>query len=227
MPLPPETYGAYDQRLVTYYSRRAPEYEQIYYRDDPERQAELAAESARLVELTRGKEVLDLACGTGYWLERIASSAAGVIATDVAGPMLAQARRQNLVCPVDFVRADLRWPPFAAGSFDVVSLGFWFSHHPKQDYGELFDGLTRLLRPSGRVWMIDNNPSAEGRTHDPVGFDGEGNKYIRRRLDNGEEHVILKNYFSEGDLRDIFSARFEIVRVTYGKHYWSVELAVG
>ncbi|HEY6168738.1 MAG TPA: class I SAM-dependent methyltransferase, partial [Verrucomicrobiae bacterium] len=56
-------------QLAEYYARRAGEYERIYAK--PERQADLAALRARLAEAFRGRRVLEIACGTGYWTEVI------------------------------------------------------------------------------------------------------------------------------------------------------------
>jgi len=84
--------------------------------------------------------------------------------------------------------------------------------------------MASLAGPDGRIWMIDNNPTAEGDTRDPVGYDKFGNHYTRRKLDDGQEYVILKNYFGEAELREILGVRFHIERLTYGECYWSVVL---
>ena len=211
-----------DSELLKYYRNRAPEYEQIYYRDAPQRQAELAAEGDRLQQLTTGKTVLDLACGTGYWLQRMSQTAAGIVAADISPEMIREARRKSYGCPVDFVRADLNQVPLAGRGFDVVALGFWFSHHPLQDYDRLFDIIEELSAPHGVIWMIDNNPPAEGLSHNSVGTDAHGNNLIKRRLDSGPEYLIIKNYFDEPQLRTVFAERFRIERLTYGVCYWSV-----
>ena len=52
-----------DLTLLDYYARRAEEYEQIYQK--PERQAKLALLKACLVKLLAGRDVLEVACGTG------------------------------------------------------------------------------------------------------------------------------------------------------------------
>lgn len=44
-----------DQDTIEYYRLRAPEYEQIYFRDDPRRRRELEAEAERLAELATGR----------------------------------------------------------------------------------------------------------------------------------------------------------------------------
>ncbi|MCK4574196.1 MAG: methyltransferase domain-containing protein [candidate division Zixibacteria bacterium] len=213
-------------RLRKYYAERAPEYEQIYFRDVPERRRELADETVRLQKIARERNVLDIACGTGYWTSRMSQTARSIIAADISPEMLAEARAKEYHCPIDFVRCDLNRLPFAENSFDLITLGFWFSHQPRQSYEALFDSLIPLLTDTGLIWMIDNNPPAEGPDHESSGTDSQGNNLKKRRLDNGMEYIILKNYFVEDELRAIFSPRFHLKRLTYGDCYWSALLTI-
>src|SRR5262245_51295140 len=76
--------------MAAYYAQRALEYERIYHK--PERQADLQ-ELHNLVERTfAGAAVLEVACGTGYWTEVLARSAASVTAVDINEEVLAVAR---------------------------------------------------------------------------------------------------------------------------------------
>lgn len=210
--------------MIEYYDRRAPEYEQIYYRDIPPRRLEIDHEAERLTELVRNCQVLDLACGTGYWTEVMSKSAAHITASDISAGMIDQAGEKQYQTKVDFVRADLYHPPFREKSFDVLTLGFWMSHHPKPNYEILFEPLTALVKPDGLIWMIDNNPPAEGAQQDSIGSDRAGNNFKTRLLDNGDEFTILKNYFSEDDLQKILTPAFDILKIIFGKYYWSVQL---
>lgn len=211
--------------LINYYSLRAPEYEQIYYRDIPAKRKELAAESERLRNLVEGKTVLDLACGTGYWTEVIAERADFVIASDISAEMIAEARKKKYGQAPGFVRADLYRLPFAAAAFDIVTLGFWFSHEPRQNYDEFFERIKPLTKADGLIWMIDNNPPAEGPELQSVGSDEFGNNYKQRFLDSGEEFAILKNYFNADQLGEILSRHFGIRSLIYNECYWSVVLS--
>ena len=56
-----------DKETEEYYRLRATEYEQIYFREIPERRKEIDNEAERLRALVAGKTVLEMACGTGYW----------------------------------------------------------------------------------------------------------------------------------------------------------------
>ncbi|HUV30862.1 MAG TPA: class I SAM-dependent methyltransferase [Acidobacteriota bacterium] len=207
--------------LEPYYRARAPEYEQIYYRDIPDQRAELEAEAGRLQGLVTGKRVLDLACGTGYWTEVMAGSAAGITAVDISAEMLCEAAKKTYACPVRFVQGSLLDVPEDGGRYDVVTLGFWFSHQPRQEYDHLYDVITASLQPDGLAWLLDNSPPAEKSEADVVRVDEHGNSYKRRWLRDGREFVIIKNYFTRVQLEAAFSDRFDIRRLVYGRYYWS------
>jgi ubiquinone/menaquinone biosynthesis C-methylase UbiE len=215
-----------DDNIRDYYRQRAAEYEQIYYRDIPKRRQEIADEETRLKELTKGKTVLDTPCGTGYWTYAASQTAKAVVASDLLPEMITEAAAKPYPQPVQFVLSDLHHLPFADGSFDIITLGFWLSHHRRQDFENLFRSLGRIIKADGLVWMIDNNPPAEGPGNHSEGTDKFGNNLKKRFLNDGREYVIIKNYFSENELRKIFSSFFTIQRLTFGNYYWSAVLAM-
>lgn len=210
--------------LEQYYRARAPEYEQIYYRDMPERRQELSEEASRLADLVAGKSVLELACGTGYWTQVMSRTAASISASDLSEEMLGEARKKTYGIPVEFTRADLFEHSFPEKTFDVLALGFWYSHQPRQEFERLYDVLCAPLKPGGLIWMIDNNPPAEGPKLETAGTDDFGNNYKRRFLDSGEQYTILKNYFGRADLETLLSPHFVIKSLIHNKYYWSVVL---
>ncbi len=67
--------------LADYYRHRAGEYDAVYRK--PERQHDLARLRTLVPEATAGRRVLEIAAGTGYWTQVIATSAASVTATDL------------------------------------------------------------------------------------------------------------------------------------------------
>src|SRR5580693_10767322 len=80
--------------MAAYYAKRAATYEEIYQR--PERQDELLTLQVRVQELMEGHDVLELACGTGFWTEQIAATAKSVLATDINPEMIALAEAKQL-----------------------------------------------------------------------------------------------------------------------------------
>ncbi len=215
-----------EEETREYYRRRAAEYEQIYFREVPERRGEIDDEAAFVRELAGGAEVLDLACGTGYWTQIMAETADSIVALDLSREMLAQAGQKSYRKQPYFVQGELERLPLVDHGFDLVTLGFWFSHQPRQEYEPFLDRIVRLVRPDGRIWLIDNNPPAEGPTVDSAYVDDHGNNFKRRFLDTGEEFVILKNYFSRADLETIFGGRFQIERLIHRHYYWSILLSL-
>lgn len=213
-----------DKPTKEYYRLRATEYEKIYFREIPERRQEIDDEADRLRALVAGKNVLEMACGTGYWTKVMSETAAHVTASDLWPEMVAETRKKPFVGPVDLLVADMFTHQFPDAAFDTVAVGFWFSHQPKQEYQKFFDIIRRPLKPGGMIWLIDNNPPAEGTMHEFVRQDEHGNSFKRRYLENGEQHVILKNYFEESDLRATFEPSFELRSLIYKKYYWSIVL---
>jgi ubiquinone/menaquinone biosynthesis C-methylase UbiE len=213
-----------DKETEKYYNQRAPEYEQIYFRDDVARRKEIADESERLGRLATGRRVLELACGTGYWTEVMSATAVSIDAVDLSPEMLAVAQKKTYRCPVTFTQSDMQAYAAAAGAYDLVALGFWFSHQPRQEYQAFFDLIGRPLKPGGTIWMIDNNPPAEGPLSHHARVDTHGNNYKYRFLDNGEQYTILKNYFERAGLQNLFSPRFTVESLIHQRYYWSVVL---
>src|SRR3954468_16065949 len=80
--------------LATYYSKRAAEYEAIYQK--PERQSDLRELEHLLQEDLRGRDILEIACGTGYWTERVAPIANSIFALDINESVLQIAREKRI-----------------------------------------------------------------------------------------------------------------------------------
>ncbi len=78
--------------LIQYYADRAFEYEKTYQR--PERQEDIALLHSILKKLLKGHNVLEIACGTGYWTKTIASIANLVTATDINQEVLKIAKKK-------------------------------------------------------------------------------------------------------------------------------------
>jgi ubiquinone/menaquinone biosynthesis C-methylase UbiE len=101
--------------------------------------------------------VVDLGSGTGLLALSVAARARRVIAVDVSAPMLDRLRRhaeaQGL--SIDLVHGDMRRLPLPDESVDVVVSSYAF-HHLVDDGKELVAAEAyRVLRPGGRVVVVD------------------------------------------------------------------------
>ncbi len=187
-----------DTALKQYYAARAREYERIY--DKPERQADLAWLKALLPPLFAGRRVLEVACGTGYWTQYLAREARCIVAVDANAETLAVAAEKSWTAGrVDFCVADAYALPEELGMFDAAFAGFWWSHVPVRERPRFLGMLGRRLLPGAKVVFLDNR-LIEGSSAPISRRDEDGNTYQSRRLEDGSEHEVLKNFPGAADL---------------------------
>ncbi|NNE43353.1 MAG: class I SAM-dependent methyltransferase [Gemmatimonadetes bacterium] len=198
--------------MLEYYGRRAREYDRIYTR--PERQADLALLVDAVQEAVAGRAVVEIVCGTGWWTQKMAGHAASIVATDGSPEVLDVARARGL--PVEFREADAFRPDGIEGAFDTLVAGFWMSHVPRADVsGFLADWHARL--GAARVVLFDNR-YVEGRSSPVSRTDAAGDTYQRRRLDDGSEYEVRKNFPTADEIRSWVPGVNVIVQEL--EHYW-------
>jgi demethylmenaquinone methyltransferase/2-methoxy-6-polyprenyl-1,4-benzoquinol methylase len=200
--------------LVEYYRRRAAEYEAIYAK--PERQADLAVLRRAIPAMLRGARVLEIACGTGYWTQLVAGVAAEVVATDLAEEPMRIAQSKSYKKPPTFSFADAYVLPDFLGRFDGALAVFWWSHIPRQRIGEFLASLHARLEPGARVVLMDNR-FVEGSSTAISEIDAQGNTYQLRRLGDGSQLRVLKNFPSEAELRSHLPSSLNVQTLEY---YW-------
>lgn len=111
----------------------------------------------RALGVGRGSTVVDAGCGTGHGLARLARRVrpgGRVVGVDPSPAMLARARRRGLA-GVDLVEGDFAEValPVAEGTVDAVV--FSYSLSMSANPGALLDRATALLRPGGRLGVVD------------------------------------------------------------------------
>lgn len=133
------------EEMHAYYAARAPYYDAIYLK--PERRADIALLTSHLQSTFADLEVLEVACGTGYWTQRVAATARRVVATDATAEPLEFARIRPGNNEVRFELADAYALPVSLGMFNAAFAGLWFSHVPIRRRNQFFSSLHRRLRP--------------------------------------------------------------------------------
>lgn len=204
--------------LEHYYSKRAAEYEQIYQK--PERQRELEWLRGRVPALFGGHTVLEVACGTGYWTQFIARPARKVYACDINESVLEIAREKPIPTNrVSFFKADAVSLEGVPDGCDAAFAGFWWSHVKKSELSRFVRNLAAHLEPGSVVGILDNQ-YAEGSSTAISRRDAEGNSYQMRKLANGEEHEVLKNFPTAVELTDAVRPVAREAHLESLNYYW-------
>jgi SAM-dependent methyltransferase len=192
-----------DDDLKAYYASRAREYERVYGK--PERQADLARLRNVLPELLAGRDVLEIACGTGYWTQYVAARAKSVFVTDINEEVLELARRKSYPSGnVSFAHLDIYADEQPPGPFDAGLAAFWWSHVPRQELAVFLDHFHRRLEPGALVVYVDNRYVAGSSTPVSRG-DDFGNTYQLRSLEDGTHYEVLKNFPDKRELERVLS----------------------
>jgi SAM-dependent methyltransferase len=184
--------------LGEYYRERAAEYDAVYAK--PERQPDLARLKRLVPELVTGRQVLEVAAGTGYWTQYLATTAKSIMATDLNAETLAIAAQRDYGPAETSLRvADAYRLDAVPGEFDTVFCGFWWSHVPRADIKRFLAGVRDRAGPGARLILLDNR-YVEGSNH-PVARTGpDGDTYQQRGLADGREYEVLKNFPSRSQL---------------------------
>jgi ubiquinone/menaquinone biosynthesis C-methylase UbiE len=185
-----------------YYRERAGEYDDWWlrrgrYDHGEETNARWFSDAAEVqAALDRFKptgEVLELACGTGLWTERLVTHADRVTAVDGSPEMLELCRARVGGKRVEYVQADLfEWEP--ERTYDVCFFGFWLSHVPEERFEAFWEKVRRALKPNGRVFFIDSSrhdlaSAVDHRLSEP------DDPTMLRRLADGREYRIVKRFY--------------------------------
>lgn len=192
------------EHQIAYYRARASEYDEWFLRlGRYDRGAdwnaawfrEVAELEALLAHVQPAGDVLELACGTGWWTERLARTAATLTAVDASPEVIALNRQRLAGRPVSYHQADLfAWAP--PQQYDVVFFSFWLSHVPPERFAAFWALVGRALRPEGRVVFFDSYqaPPADGA-------DAAESLLSHRELKDGRAYTIVKVFYQPEPLR--------------------------
>ena len=193
-----------------YYDHRADEYDEWFYRrgryfrgDEATRTWFEEVEQVRSSFLDvpwRNARVLEMAPGTGIWSEWLIDQGAVLSVVDASSAMLGhlRARLGERVNDVNIEVADLfSWSP--PSTFDAVFFGFFVSHVPLVQLTQFFDVVASALRPGGHVAFIDSRRDATSTAVDHV-LPSVHDEVMIRRLNDGREFQIVKNFYSPQEL---------------------------
>ncbi|MBJ7359236.1 MAG: class I SAM-dependent methyltransferase [Nocardioides sp.] len=106
----------------------------------------------------RGRDVLDLGCGTGFHLPRFAGTAASVVGVEPHPDLVALARRRTRrLAHVTVTTGMAEAVPLPDASLDVVHARWAYFFGPGSEPG--LAELDRVVRRGGTALVVDNDPT--------------------------------------------------------------------
>lgn len=114
-----------------------------------------------LIANMRGKNLLDLACGTGRWLQKaLATGIDSGVGVDCSDAMLHVARAKPSV-QAKLIQADCLNLPFPSRCFDLLICSFALAHIT--DLQQMLRECVRVMKPDGELVVSDLHPEAFAR----------------------------------------------------------------
>lgn len=207
-----------EDEMIRYYAKRAYEYERIYQK--PERQEDLKQLQSTIAGSFEDRNLLEIACGTGYWTQFACKSAKSIVATDYNEAVIEIARKKDYGnCPISFVKTDAYGLDGVAGPFSAALVAFWWSHVPKSKIESFLKVLHSRLSNGATVIMIDNR-YVEGSSTPISRKDDEGNTYQLRKLYDGSVHEVLKNFPAPDDFVKLIEPVSDLPEFTELNYFW-------
>ncbi|MCH9692062.1 MAG: bifunctional demethylmenaquinone methyltransferase/2-methoxy-6-polyprenyl-1,4-benzoquinol methylase UbiE [Gammaproteobacteria bacterium] len=125
-----------------------------------------------------GQSILDIAGGTGdlsAHFSRIVGSQGKVVLADINASMLQVGRNRlmnrGVVGNLEVVQADAQYLPFAANTFDCITIAFGLRNVTDQNMA--LRSMLRVLRPGGRLLVLEfSKPQSPliGKVYDHYSF---------------------------------------------------------
>ena len=197
----------FKQEMASYYDERAREYDEIYqgkgpaipdpiaYKKDVKRIGEIVSSFGR-------GHLIDIGCGTGFWLPYYAQNCSQITLIDQSEKMLSECKRRvdelGVKSKCHFVQGDFFEIGFENCLFESALVGFLISHLTLEQEQLFFGKLKKILKPNGQLMLIDSAWSSKRQEYRKK----EG--MHERVLNDGRIFTIYKRYFDKSDIEGIF-----------------------
>lgn len=172
-----------------------------------------------LMAAATGHDVLEIACGTGYWTRYVAPVSRHTVAVDFSADMLAVARSNDLL-RVEFVEDDAyTLDRLGNRRFDCCYAMHWVSHVPLSRWNAFFESLHTRLKPGATVVLADDIRRLDDT--DPYYSKlADRDSYEIRQLPDGTVYEIVKTYFTPDMLRRLLAPFADKLVIEYERPRW-------
>jgi ubiquinone/menaquinone biosynthesis C-methylase UbiE len=164
----------------------------------------------KLIGDIKGKKILELGCGSGYWTRIFAKKGAKCLGVDIEETQLKIAIEEEKKTPlgITYLKADIsNLRILKSNSFDIVFMEFVLLEIPKISIiKKIFREAYRVLKKDGILFISEMHP------FDPI-LGGKD----RYELPNGF------NYFSSGSIFCSKATQLDKTTIKFRDHHWTFE----
>jgi SAM-dependent methyltransferase len=191
--------------MLEYYDVHANDYDLVY--SGQFRGSELVGADAypedtaalqRVIARSCTGTLLDVPCGTGFWLPSYSAGVERAVLIDQSERMLEKARSRAGALGVDdkctFLQGDVLRHAWDREEFDTMLVGFFLSHTDTADEAAFFGQVRRGLKRGGSVVVLDSIWNARRAEAIPK------ESIVSRASKDGRRFDVYKRYFDGSDI---------------------------
>lgn len=209
------------QKVVNYYAERVAIYDETAGYNDKVAEKLRTPIKERYRKLFAGHEILEIACGSGYWTRVIGEVAKSVLAIDINSSMINLARKRcRRLHNVKFHLSDAFTLQGVPDHFTAAFAIWWWSHMPKSEIRTFLTALHSKLVPGALVLFTDQLPGADF----PRRIDADGNNIEYRSLQDGRIFEVVKNHPTATELAEVLGTVADQIKYVEHTHEksWTV-----
>jgi len=207
-----------NQQVAKYYALLGEALEDKYL--EPDMDEDIDDMSIHLGSVLAGHTVLELGCGTGFWTEVAAESAASVLAVDINASLVDIARERPMTeAKVSFRVADALDLPEDIGTFSAVLVSFLWSHLNKKEQEQLLATLKKRLGKDVLLVILDD-AFVEGFSETIARTEPDGTTYQILTTPDGERIEVAKSYQSDSALRKRLGTAVKEIKIERIEFFW-------
>ncbi len=170
------------------------------------------------------KTIIEIASGNGYWTKILSEFCKTVKATDINENCIEEAKRRVKSSNISFEIKDC-FDLQSTKKYDGLFGGFIISHISRSKLIDFFYSINGSVKKGGSVILFDNRLVANNNM-EIHSRNSDGDTFQMRITPNGEEYLIIKNFFELDELHNLISEIAYDIEYTKLKYFWALKYKV-
>ena len=205
------------QEMMLYYNERAEEYDQIYLGKeyatiDPDVYKRDVVKVSKMISRFGKGHLIDIACGTGFWLPNYAGNCDQITFLEQSERMLSickeRVEKLGLKNISNFIQGDFLDVNLETSKYDCALVGFLLSHLTHEQEKTFWGRLKEILKTNSQLMFIDSAWNKKRKQY------REKEGIQERVLNDGRTFKVYKRYFKKSDVKEMFE-RYNFVIKSY------------